>query len=245
MAVRSSLQIRSNKNKKLSGWFVGLVLGASLLLTFKNIQTAFESYSDRQLISLPAETFASSKYEPIRLGSIEDIARQDFSQIDRLAKQLNYSGTSVTELANLLAQNTQTEAEKARIIYAWIAQHITYDVAAFLDAVNNDNYPDVTATKVLRDRTTICSGYSNLYSGFSRGDGFRSSDRDWLCQGCNSPDDVRFQNVNHAWNSVQNRWCLVLAGCDFWVLVQFRTIISLLPQPTILITLLLLPSRIY
>ena len=200
MAVRSSLQIRSNKNKKLSGWFVSLVLGASLLLTFKNIQTALESYSDRQLISLPAETFASSKYEPIRLGSIADIARQDFSQIDRQAKQLNYSGTSVTELANLLAQNTQTESEKARIIYAWIAQHITYDVAAFLDAVNNDNYPDVTATKVLRDRTTICSGFSNLYYALAEAMNLESAIIIGYAKGATPEDEDR---VNHAWNSVK------------------------------------------
>ena len=167
MAARL-ISTKSNKNKKTSSWLIGIILGASLLLTLNNIQIAFKSSGDRQLISLPSENFASSKYQPIQIGSHEKIDRYDFSEIDRLAKQLNYSGTSVTELADLLAQNARTESEKARIIYAWITQHISYDVAAFLDTVNNDNYPDVTVEKVLRDRTTICSGYSNLYHALAK-----------------------------------------------------------------------------
>ena len=208
MAARS---IPTSNKKKKSSWLVGLVLGASLILTFDNIQTAFESYSDRQLIS-SSENFASSKYQPI-LGSPEKIARQDFSQIDRLAKQLNYSGTSVTELANLLAQNAQTESEKARIIYAWITQHITYDVAAFLDAVNNDNYPDVTVETVLRDRTTICSGYSNLYYALAEAMNLESAIVIGYAKGA-TPASEKFQDINHAWNSVRidGAWYLLDAA---------------------------------
>ena len=208
MAARS---IPTSNKKKKSSWLVGLVLGASLILTFDNIQTAFESYSDRQLIS-SSENFASSKYQPI-LGSPEKIARQDFSQIDRLAKQLNYSGTSVTELANLLAQNAQTESEKARIIYAWITQHITYDVAAFLDAVNNDNYPDVTVETVLRDRTTICSGYSNLYYALAEAMNLESVIVIGYAKGA-TPASEKFQDINHAWNSVRidGAWYLLDAA---------------------------------
>ena len=190
----------SEKNKKISGWFVGLVLGTSLILTFNNIQTAFKSYSDRQLIS-PSENFASSKYQLV-LGDRQKISQHDFSEIDRRAKQLNYSGTSVTELANLLAQNAQTESEKARIIYAWITQHITYDVAAFLDAVNNDNYPDVTVETVLRDRTTICSGYSNLYYALAEAMNLESAIVIGYAKGA-TPASEKFQDVNHAWNSVR------------------------------------------
>ena len=200
MAARS-IPARSNKNQKIGSWLVGLVLGTSLLLTLNNIQIAFKSSSDRQLISLPSETFASSKYQPI-LGSPEKIARQNFSQIDRLAKQLNYTGTSVTELADLLAQHAQTESEKARIIYAWITQHITYDVAAFLDAVNNDNYPDVTVEKILRDRTTICSGYSNLYHALAEAMNLESVIVIGYAKGA-TPATEKFQDVNHAWNSVR------------------------------------------
>ena len=190
----------SKKNKKIGGWFVGLVLGTSLILTLNNIQTAFESYSDRQLIS-PSENFASSKYQPIQLG-YEKLSQYNFSEIDRLAKQLNYSGTSVTELANLLAQNAQTQSEKARIIYAWITQHITYDVAAFLDAVNNDNYPDISVKTVLRDRTTICSGYSNLYYALAEAMNLESAIVIGYAKGA-TPASEKFQDVNHAWNSVQ------------------------------------------
>ena len=132
----------SKKKKKETGrWLLGAVLGVFLSITIGNVQTAFISINKQPLISLQSDIFPSSKYQPIQLGSTQKIAQQNFLQIDRLAKELNYSGSSIPELANLLTKNATTDTEKARIIYAWITQHITYDVAAFMDAVDNDNYP--------------------------------------------------------------------------------------------------------
>ncbi|MGL5075202.1 MAG: hypothetical protein ACRDBG_05095, partial [Waterburya sp.] len=138
MTAKRGFRLQSNKKQqanKFSNWLVGAVVGVSLCLTVGNLQTVLKFWNNQQLIPLQSELYNSSKYQPIQLGLSETIAQQDFSQIDRIAKNLNYSGTSISELANLLAQNTTTEAEKARIIYAWVTQHITYDIPAFLDAV--------------------------------------------------------------------------------------------------------------
>jgi hypothetical protein len=205
MTAKRGFRLQSNKKQqanKSSNWLVGAVVGVSLCLTVGNLQTAFKFWNNQQLIPLQSELYHSSKYQPIQFGSTEKIAQQDFSQIDRIAKNLNYSGTSISELANLLAQNTATEAEKARIIYAWLTQHITYDVPAFLDAVNNDKYPDVSPEKVLRDRRTICSGYSNLYQALAEAMNLESVIVIGYAKGA-TPDLERFQNVNHAWNAVK------------------------------------------
>lgn len=190
------------KHKKSDIWLVGAVLGVSLFINLGNVKTAFKLISGQQLISSQADIFLSSKYQPIELGSSKTIAQQDFERIDRFAKKLNYSGSSVTELANLLAKNATTDTDKARIIYAWVTQHVTYDVPAFMDAVQNNKYPDVSPKKVLRDRTTICSGYSNLYQALAEAMKLKSVIVVGYAKGATPPDE-KFKDVNHAWNAVQ------------------------------------------
>jgi transglutaminase/protease-like cytokinesis protein 3 len=205
MTTKGSFKLQRSHKKyhSLSRGFVGAILGSALLFTIGNIYRAVNSFEQQQLISLPGETFASHKYQPIQLGNTENLARQDFSEIDRLANQLNYSGSSVTELAALLAKNAPTEADKARIIYAWITQHISYDLAAFHDALNNNNYPDVDPAKVLRDRTTICSGYSDLYQALAEAMNLEAATVIGYAKGATPAGDLRFQKTNHAWNSVK------------------------------------------
>ena len=206
----SKSRYRNSKlHQKFSNSAIATVLGTVLLLTVNNIQVAFKSVEERQLISFTSD-FASSKYQPIEFGSAIEIAKRDFSKIDEIAKNLDYSGTSITELAALLERNATTELDKARIIYAWIAQHISYDVPAFLDAVNNDNYPDINSEKVLRDRQTICSGYSNLYYALARAMNLESAIVIGYGKGATSNDE-RFKDVNHAWNAVKidNAWYLL------------------------------------
>ncbi len=204
-------QYFSKKKKKETGrWLLGAVLGVFLFITIGNVQTAFKSINKQPLISLQSDNFPSSEYQPIQLGSTQKIAQQNFSEIDRFARELNYSGSSIPELANLLAKNATTDTEKARIIYAWITQHVTYDVAAFMDAVDNDNYPDVDAEKVLRDRTTICSGYSNLYQALAEAMNLKSVIVVGYGKGA-TPKDEKFQDVNHAWNAIklEDGWYLL------------------------------------
>jgi transglutaminase/protease-like cytokinesis protein 3 len=196
-------QLSHKKYNSLSRGFFSVVLGGTLLLTIGNIYRTVNSFKQQQLISLPSEAFASQKYQPIQFGDTKNLAQHDFDQIDILANQLSYSGSSVTELADLLAQNAPTEADKARIIYAWITQHISYDVAAFHDALDNNHYPDVNPATVLRDRTTICSGYSNLYQALADAMNLEAATVIGYAKGATPANDLRFQDTNHAWNSVR------------------------------------------
>ncbi len=214
MTAKRSFKLESphhKNNKNIAGLVVGAFLGASLLGTLSNVQTAFKSFDNYLLISSQSEIFNSSQYQPIVFGSTENLKQQDFTKIDRLAKELNYSGESINKLAELLQQNTTTEAEKHRIIYAWVSQHISYDMTAFNDAVYNDKYPDVDAPKVLRDRTTICSGYSNLYYALAEAMNLESAIVIGYAKGATPSNMERFQNVNHSWNAIKidNEWYLL------------------------------------
>jgi len=194
-------QTKKHRPKKSNSWLLGSVLGVSFLATIGNVQNAFFS-KNQQLVPLQSELFASSKYQPIELGSVRTIASQNFTEIDRIAAELDYTGESIEELATLLSQNANTEMEKALIIYAWVAQHITYDVPSFLDAVNNGNYPDVNAQKVLSDRITICSGYSNLYFALAEAMDLESVIVAGYAKGATAAQE-EFQDINHAWNAVK------------------------------------------
>ncbi|MGB5631709.1 MAG: transglutaminase domain-containing protein [Waterburya sp.] len=206
MTAKGRVKFLANNNKKpkkFGSKFIGSAIGISLLLTSVNIYNTINSFDNQELISLPAETFASNKYQPIQFGSAHNIAQQDFAEIDDLAKQLGYSGSSVAELAKLLEKNASTESAKARIIYAWVTQHITYNVPAFFDALNNDKYPDVSPERVLRDRTTICSGFSNLYYALASAMNLESVIVIGYAKGVTPEDDTRYQKINHAWNAVK------------------------------------------
>jgi transglutaminase/protease-like cytokinesis protein 3 len=205
MTTKGSFRQKSSHKPKPnpSRGLIGVVLGVGLILTVGNVYRVVSSFEQQQLISLPSELFASQKYQPIQFGDAKKLAQRDFSEIDRQAKQLSYSGSSIPELADLLAKNAPSEADKARIIYAWITQHISYDVAAFHNAIENNNYPKVDAEQVLRDRTTICSGYSNLYQALAEAMNLESVIVAGYAKGATPANDVRFEKVNHAWNSVR------------------------------------------
>jgi transglutaminase/protease-like cytokinesis protein 3 len=126
--------------------------------------------------------------------------------LDAIAASLNYSGTSVQELANQLARHAPTEAEKARIIYSWISQHIAYDVVM----ARSGNIDDLSPTGVLQRRRTICSGYANLYQAIANAMGLEAIIIEGYAKGSGGFVG-QDPNVNHAWNGVriQGAWYLL------------------------------------
>ncbi|MEM8675042.1 MAG: transglutaminase domain-containing protein [Cyanobacteria bacterium P01_G01_bin.67] len=194
---------KSNQKRKSGRRFIEAAIAISVLVTAGNMRNTFVRFQSQQLISVTSETFASNKFLPLEFGSTDVIRQQDFKEIDYLAQQLQYSGSSVSELANLLSQNAATESAKARIIYAWITQHITYDMTAFNNAIHHDIYPNVSPEKVLQDRTTICSGFSNLYYALASAMNLESVIVIGYARGATPVGDARFQEINHAWNAVK------------------------------------------
>ncbi|MEB3192940.1 MAG: transglutaminase domain-containing protein [Snowella sp.] len=137
-------------------------------------------------------------------GNSENLASN--SQLDAIAASLNYSGTSVQEIANQLALHAVTEADKARIIYSWITQHISYDVAMAVSG----NIDDLSPPGVLQRRRTICSGYANLYQAIAQAMGLEAIIIEGYARG-SSGLVGKDPQVNHAWNGVriQGVWYLL------------------------------------
>ncbi len=214
-------KFKSSKIKKTNSksWLLISLVGFAVLSAVNNLSLSRHNYltGERRSPQTPSFyggvtvteqsllpqsfTFPSSQYQPLKIGSSEDIKNRNFTEIDRLAADLNYQGESIEGLADLLAQYAYTDLEKARIIYAWITQHISYDVPAFKSALENGNYPDVSAKKVLRDRTTICSGYSNLYFALASAMDLEAVIIFGYAKGATTTETD--DDVNHAWNGVK------------------------------------------
>ncbi len=138
-------------------------------------------------------------------GSTDELKAIDFAKIDEHAFSIRYDGTSVWELASLLSPYAKTEAEKARIIYSWIAHNISYDVPALLSG----NYGDLSPQGVLKTRKGVCSGYADLYKSLARAMGLDVTVIEGYSKGYSYV--VGSTTSNHAWNSVKinNKWYLI------------------------------------
>lgn len=210
------------KGKKLALWLSVIIVIFSIFTVIKNNPKLItnidyqkvESFFDIFNINISAIKSLTGEFvvdinEEILPGDNLNLNDNQFLALDQQAKSIQYYGNSVSELADLLVQYAYTDLEKARLIYTWISHNISYDVSALL-ALKNGSYPDVTSKNVLDRRTTICSGYANLYQQIADYMGLKSVIVLGYAKGSDYivGDD---NDVNHAWNAVKidEQWYLV------------------------------------
>lgn len=133
----------------------------------------------------------------------------DFSKIDEYALKTPKSAEkSIKTLAAYLIKPAKNDLEKVRVIYRWVTANISYDTEAFFSG----NYGSTSANDVLKNKSSICEGYSGLFSelakaagievvkigGYAKGYGYKVGDN------LNGP-------TNHAWNAVKlaGKWYLL------------------------------------
>jgi Transglutaminase-like superfamily len=135
---------------------------------------------------------------------------QNFEKVDQNAINAP-SGVqnNVEKLTNYLIKPADTDVEKVRAFYVWIANNIAYDVKLFFSSVIPTE--EITANDVLKSRKSVCQGYSELFlsmceiaeipcfivSGYSKGYGWNP--------------DREFVSSDHAWNAVKidGKWKLI------------------------------------
>src|SRR5512138_1369984 len=99
--------------------------------------------------------------------------KANFSAIDWNVR--NIEVPTVDSLAKKIIAPYQTELEKTRAIFSWIAQHISYNTGIFNsgrsyrpvkyyfdpnDTITSKSATEQTAEKVLRRRIAVCDGYA-------------------------------------------------------------------------------------
>lgn len=136
----------------------------------------------------------------------------------------NMEAPTVDSLAKKLTAAYQTELEKTRAVFSWIAQHISYNTGIFNadkgyrpvkfvldpdDTVSSKSAVEQTAEKVLRRRIAVCDGYAKLFKTLCDYAGVESE----VILGygkCYLEKDTKFR-TNHAWNAVKvdSNWYLL------------------------------------
>lgn len=196
------------KNKKSFStiWLLlGIFFGAFLLnkplfsrfISNDNLTAFTSTVLEKNL--LPASVILTERISNPVAGNPQILPPKEVDPLDKLAASLDYRGSSVEELAKILTPLASTESEKARLVYAWITQHIAYDV----EALKRDRRTlDLSTEGVLSTRMTICSGYANLYQSLAKAMGLKSVIIEGYGKG---PSYLVGQDneINHAWNGVK------------------------------------------
>ncbi len=107
---------------------------------------------------------------------------------------------SVQTLARYLVLPARNDVEKARVIFRWIANNITYDTRSYFTGSIREVEPD----QVLRDRTAVCGGFSGLFKSLGSEAGLEIENISGYAKGFDYRIGKHFRGpANHAWNAVK------------------------------------------
>lgn len=124
-----------------------------------------------------------------------------FEAIDRHALSAPASvEKSVQSLARYLVRPAKNDEEKARAIFRWIAEHITYDTRSYFTG----SIRSVESDDVLKNRTAVCGGFSGLFKSLGKEAGLDVENISGYAKGYDYRVGKRFKGpANHAWNAVR------------------------------------------
>jgi hypothetical protein len=117
------------------------------------------------------------------------------------------SSGDIDLLSEYLQEGMETDLEKVRSIYLWIAFNITYDMEKFLGG----RFEGQTIPGVLKGKKAICDGYSNLFSALCNSAGIENRKIIGYSKGYGYNPGQKFAVSNHAWNAVMinEEWYLL------------------------------------
>ncbi len=179
-----------------------LILGIATYFSYTKI-TFVQKKIDYLLIKYtPIEQIPGNKF--YRAKEIEKI--NSYYKLDKYAKEApkKYE-KDMTTLVNYLIKPANSEMEKVRVLFTWIATHIRYD-----DDSYNSVIPSQTAQKTFKSKKAVCSGYSHLFSKLLSIANIKSKAISGYSKGYGYTNGYRFKKTTHAWNVVyiDNKWRL-------------------------------------
>ena len=133
------------------------------------------------------------------------LPKNPYYSVDKHARKCPVKAAKdISSLAKYLSKGAKSDLQKARSIYVWLTENISYDDKGY----NSGNYSDCDALSVLQNKTSVCEGYAELFltlglemgleiekiHGYAKGYGYSSGDK--------------FNDTDHAWNiiKINNKW---------------------------------------
>jgi len=114
----------------------------------------------------------------------------------------------INTLAQYLIKPARNHLEKARAVYRWITENISYNI----DGLLKGDYGDPSAQGVLKSRSSICEGYANLFSNLAQKAGLEVVKISGYAKGYGYVVGGSIGgDTNHAWNAVKidGQWLLI------------------------------------
>ncbi len=113
-----------------------------------------------------------------------------------LIPQVNCS--TVKELSNYIKQNFITHETQVRAIYVWIANNISYNVELLQQIKNKTINKPPEAEDVLKTRSAVCQGYSELFNAICKNIGINA-----LIISGYTKQGGKVSPISHAWVAVE------------------------------------------
>lgn len=143
---------------------------------------------------------------------------QNLKKVDEIVLNFPEPLSNPEELADLINENFDTEIEKSRAIYTWIASNIEYNTEEFanLQASDTSNKKKKSddgsgATNVMTTGKAICDGYSDLFKRLCDLTGLKCVSISGATKTVEEDIGKSADVSNHAWNAVKikRKWYLM------------------------------------
>jgi hypothetical protein len=143
----------------------------------------------------------------------QDTKLSDFDLMVQKSK-----GRDLEDTHRLLESICNTEEQKARAFFVWIAHNIKYDVPELYNS--SGNYEKQEAAQVFKTRKGVCQGYSNLFLEFCKLSGIECQ----IAVGHVRQEGI-YQPYGHAWNVIRidGKWRLIDATWGAGVIDNSKT----------------------
>jgi len=105
----------------------------------------------------------------------QNIFSQVITSPDALALKIPGPSTNTTKsISDYIKQNFSTDTARARAIYFWITNNISYDVAKLQARNTNTDGVRQSVDDVLKTRSAVCGGYADLFVELCTGVGIKA-----------------------------------------------------------------------
>ena len=126
--------------------------------------------------------------------------RSPFNVIDAYMRHCPANSEySIEDIAFYINRSARTDLEKARAVYVWMTDNVSYDDESF----NSGDFGDNSAENVLRTRLAVCAGFANLFTEIAVKTGIEAVTVSGYAKGYGYSEGDSFGDVDHAWNAVK------------------------------------------
>lgn len=128
-----------------------------------------------------------------------------FNEFDAYIRNCpDHEENSIQSIAAYINRSAKTDLEKARGVYVWLTDNISYNDKGY----NSHNFGDNSAEGVLKSRVAVCAGYADLFEAIAKNTGIEAISIVGYAKGINYEEGDHFSESNHAWNAVKidNAW---------------------------------------